>query len=409
MDLRRLSGLLFLTLPLAAQSPFEQPMQNVQTTPEQQIEELRAERERLQQEIEYVRERVGNAKDLLHQKLQRRTLEGVRSIDAGRSAVATPKAPVARRPARMMVEDELQSHPEDVLLTVNGAPVTRGMIDALIAFQGDRGEAETRAQTALYELIRIEGVAAEFGEGDLEDELNEVVAKLGEGKTVAELVPAHATLNGVGPDGKLELLRNQFHTLRLSQIAFSTEPGTTARPFRHHDGVVLLHVDSLEKGATPDLDKVTCHALLVPYTKDPLQLQKAQQQVLGAQIDIAVRSAEVMAMLPYAYRDPADMPRPVAKPMPSDEQIEAMRKSLAELQAEIQAAEESADEIQKGRVEGLRLRYDRLVQELKGREAELEKLQRASEESGAEKGAEIEMRKAQRQEKQPQKPGNGGD
>lgn len=407
MDLRRLSGLLFLTLPLAAQSPFEQPMQNVQTTPEQQLEELQSERDRLQQEIEYVRARVGSAKDLLNAKLQRRTLEGVRSIDAGRSAVATPKAPVARRPARMMVEDELQSHPDDVLLTVSGAPISRGMIDALIAFQGDRGEAETRAQTALYELIRIEGVAAEFSEGELEDGLNDVVAKLGEGKTVAELVPEHATLNGVGPDGRLELLRNQFHTLRLSQIAFSTEPGTTSRPFRHHDGVVLLHVDSLEKGATPDLDKVVCHALLVPYTKDPMLLQKAQQQVLGAQIDIAVRSAEVMAMLPYAYRDPADLPRPAARPMQSDEQLEAMRRSVVELEAEIEKAEGSGDEVQKGRVEGLRLRLERLSEELKGREAEIEKQRRASEEAAEEKGGEIQMRKAERTPQQ--KPGHGGD
>ncbi|MBL9079648.1 MAG: peptidyl-prolyl cis-trans isomerase [Planctomycetes bacterium] len=361
MDLRLLSGLLFLTLPLSAQISLTPPVEKTQTTPEQQLKDLEQEKQRLQQEIDYVRGRVTNAKELLTEKLQRRTL-APRAIDAGRTAVAQPTPPVARRPARLMQEDEVKGLQPDVLLTVNGAFVTRGMLDVLLQHQGDKVPAEMRHQMAMFELIRIEGTAAEFTDGEMEEGVQAVLTQLEQGKTVAELAKTHGTLPGAGEDGRIEIGRNQRFGLRLEQVAFATAPGTTTRPFRHHDGAVVLHVDSLEKGATPELDKVVGHAILVPYTKDKDALQKAQQQVLGAQIDIAVRDQSVLEMLPYAFRDQADVPKADGRAGAGN--LDVLTKTLEELRVELENARNSTSEIDKGRVEMLELRYQRMKQEV---------------------------------------------
>lgn len=374
MDLRCCCLSFLLTLPLAAQVPVDPPAatppapqdpagqdaEKPSLTPEEQLAELEREKERLLREIQYVHERVANYRQVLGEKLQNRSFSA-RAIDAGRSATVQPTTPpVARRPARTMLEDEAATHPADVVATVAGQPIHKGLLDQLIAHQSDKLTAEMRQQIAFYELIRIEGTAAQFDSGELEDRLAPLIGALGEGKTVAELAGVHGTLPGAPEDGAIEISRNQQYGLRLEQVAFGMQPGETSRPFRHYNGIVVLHLDSIEKGASPELDKLRAHVVMVPYTLEPEQMQKAQTMVNTAQIDIAVRDEATMAMVPMAYRDVEVTP-------PGRTEIEVMERTLQELADEIARASAADDEVEKSRLPALEMRYQRMKQELQTR------------------------------------------
>jgi hypothetical protein len=358
MDLRPLCGLLFLlTVGLPAQGQDPKP-----SDPEQadRLAALQREKERLERELTYVKDRVANAKALLAVKLGKRTLS-VRTIDAGTAAAAPVAPPLAPRPARLMQADEAATLPADVLMTVAGTPISRSLYEQLVAHQGDKLPPEVRSQMALYELIRIEGTAAEFDVGEVEAVLQEVVARLAEGKSVAELARSYGVLPGADENGRIEIQRNGRFGLRLEQLAFATAPGTTTRPFRHHGGVVVLHVDSVEQGATRELDKVVAHAVQVPYSAEAAQLLKAQQMVAAAQVEVVVRDAALLPLLPPAFRDPADL----APPATVSGDVETLRKSLEELQAEIERTRGSDSEIDKSRLPMLEARMQRLEEELK--------------------------------------------
>ena len=48
---------------------------------------------------------------------------------------------------------------------------------------------------------------------------------------------------------------------KAEQIAFSLPAGQRSRPFRSAQGYVVLQCESVEKGTSPELDKVIAHAL----------------------------------------------------------------------------------------------------------------------------------------------------
>lgn len=369
MDLRLCSLLFVLTLPLVAQ--VQDPPA---TTPADELTALQQEKERLLREIDYVKNRVSNAKDLLTKKFERRSLS-VRAIDAGQwTLAAQPTTPqVAPRHARLMQSDELAIYGDDVMMLVSGTPISRTLFNQLVAHQGDQVPADVRGQMAVYELIRTEGTAAEFTESDVEGLLQEITTKLAAGKTVAELVPTYGTLPGAAEDGRIEVTRNSRFGPRLEQLAFSSEVGATTRPFRHHGGVVVLHKVGVEKGASPELDKVIAHALHVPYSNDPAQLQKAQVAISSAQIEIVVRDKATMMLLPMMFRD-AEYRTPAgpAGDEATMQKMEVLQKSLAVLQEEIERAQASDSEIDQGRVKMLETRRARLEEEIKQLSGRLE-------------------------------------
>ena len=378
MDLRPFLGLLLATsLPLAAQEPIPLPVTPspvpvapppqapVERTPEQQVADLQKEKERLQKEIEYVKARVANSKTLLSEKFANRTLS-VRTIDAGTSNIAAPAVaapPIAPRHARLMHPDEASGHPKNILVVVNGNPITQESVDELVAYQRTPDDQRMRQMLAMMEMIRVQGIAAEFPDSDADVKLPDILAKLAEGKKVSELVKEHSTLKGADENGRLEVTRQSPFGLRIEQAAFTLEPGKASNPFRHREGVVLLQVESVEKGATPDLDKVIAHALLLPYTDDPSALQKAENMVMMSQLEILVRDKDVMQMLPPAFRDPEELR--VENPLPVDGADELrLNEMLQEIGKEIERAQASGTDADKVRLPALEARYEKTKKEL---------------------------------------------
>ncbi len=389
MDVRLIAASLLFAVAAFAQEPQGQPPQPApapapapeakpqdpdrpQPTPAQVAEELTKERDRLAREIAYAKDRAKNAKAMLAAQLKPHD-RSFRAIDAGVMAAPVPP-PIAQqlqpRNARLGSPDEFNDQPADTILLVNGRPVSRGAYDQLMEVgkaSGTPGEQTHRAASVLFELIQIEGVASAFQDNEAIERIGEIEAQLDAGKAIGELAKDVGVVPGSGPDGRFDTTRNSMFGARFAQAAFATEAGKRARPFRNAHGLVVLHVEKVTKGATPELDSVSGTAIQVPYTSDPGALQKAQQAVSMAQIDIVVRDKEIFEALPQMFRRdsaPMMMPAPV-----QGRDVSQLQAELVRLNAEMEQLRGKEDDASKAQRQVLEQQYAATKRQLRATEA----------------------------------------
>jgi hypothetical protein len=348
--------------PAPVPPPQQQDPDKPKPSPAQEAEALAAERHRLELEIAYVRERAAKAKALLAEKLAPRQPTW-KAIDAGVAVSPVPAMPVPMQPrqARVANPDELADHGNDTLMVVNGRAVPQGAFDALmehLAKASAGGDEAFRAQRALHELIQLEGIASQFQENEAAERTGDLLGQLEAGKPIAELAKSVGTVRGATPEGRIELTRNSMYGLRFEQVAFATEPGKRARPFRNQHGLVILQVDSVEKGDKPQLDKVVLHAIQIPYTPDPQQLQKVQASVGMGQVDVLVRDQKTFDMLPQMYRGQQGI---MAAPQPdAGRDTSAIERALKDVSDQMEALKGKDDTESQAKLKALQTRYDQL-------------------------------------------------
>ena len=332
----------------AAQEP--QPARPKEPTPEERLEELRAEKERLEREIRYARERAQRAKQLLQEKLGARE-QSFRAIDAGTAVVARPTPqpaqPVQRKFARIASAEERQAQPDGAMVVVEGRAISQSWFDRVMGYLSESGAAigdeSVRAQRVLFDMMRIEGVAAQFEENDAELRLAEALAALEAGKSLADVARAEGSVLAAAEDGRVEVTRNSMHGPYFEHVAFTTPVGQTARPFRNASGYVLLHVDALEKGDSPQQDKVVCHVAQFDYTEDAEALRKAQFKVNSGQVDVVVRDEQVLEMLPALFRETRAQ---LLDPKQLRNQLTELEAQLQKLRATGEGESDAAEAIQ---------------------------------------------------------------
>ncbi|MFO1077499.1 MAG: hypothetical protein U1E73_07210 [Planctomycetota bacterium] len=353
--------------PVAQDKPGTQDLEKTPPaakTSGQILEELNKEKERLEKEIRYAKERVAGASRMLVEKLGQRGQEGIRSIDAGTNA--PPVSPISRpKTARVMTAEELGAAAKDVMLTVNGQPITQGEFDGLLDYLkglSNTGTDDQRSQRVLFELIRTQAVASAFPENTAQAQIVEAFGNLENGTAIQDLCTKYGSVFGASDGGKVELTRNSVHGLRLEQIAFGLEEGKHSRPFRTPFGYCFVQVDKIEKGASPELDKRTIQAVQVKYMADEAQLNMAQANAARGQVDILVRDQKVLDMLPMMYR-PAPPPAAPANPLQNLQQsLESVENAIKALSAD------NASEDGKAELESLKAQRDKLkatIEEMK--------------------------------------------
>lgn len=321
-----------------AQKPVAQDPDKPTQKPADVISELTREKDRLQAEIEYAKNRAKNANAMLSQKLGRRG-QSFKAIDAGTS-VAAPIAAPATKKARLMEAKEVESQPADVMLLVDNQPIKQAQFDELMAYLATSpvaGDDATRAQRVLFDLVRTAAVVAAFPENGAAGQVGDLVGQMQSGKPIADLAKAVGTVQGAKEDGSVEITRNSYLGTKVEQVAFTAKAGEPSRPFATPQGLLILQVDSLEKGASPELDKVKAHALLVPWQADPAALQKAQVAAVQGQVDIVVRSQQVMDLLPALWKhSPAPVQQFTGDTL--DNELAAMKDTMVQLQQAIDKA-----------------------------------------------------------------------
>lgn len=320
------------------------------------IGDLTREKERLQTEIDYAKQRAKGAKAMLADKLGRRG-QAFHSIDAGTNIVA-PTAPVMRK-ARLLTPQELDNQPDDLLMLVNGQQVRRGAFDELMNYLGtspSSGDDAQRAQRALFELIRTQAVVAAFPENGADGQVGDILGQIETGKPIQDFAKSVGTVQGAQEDGSVEITRNTFLGVKVEQVAFTVEAGKRSRPFRTPGGILIMQVDSMEKGASPELDKVKVHIVQVPWQTDPASLQKAQSAAATGQVEVLVREQAVLDALPGLYKPTA--PAPMQDN--AGDELSMMQRTLAKLEEAIAQNKDATSPDSKSQLEQMVRQRDQL-------------------------------------------------
>ncbi|MFN7671410.1 MAG: peptidylprolyl isomerase [Planctomycetota bacterium] len=372
MQLRSVAAaFLLLGTPLAAQA---QDPDKPQSSPQAQLEELQREKERLQKEIGFARERAAQKQQMLKDKLGR-AKPAYRSIDAGANVPPAPVMPAVQPPrlARVATKEEFANQPEGTALLVNGRPVAQRAIDELVAYLASTpgsGDAAMQQQRALFELIRLEAVAASFDEAqaETEDRIGQVLGDLAGGKSAAALVKAVGSVRGADAEGRVEITRNSMFGPLLERAAFGAEPGKPTRPVRTADGIAVVVLQELKKGDQPELDRAVCTVIQAPYTQDPDALGKAQMAVNTGQVDVLVRDEALRERLPAMFL-------PQAAPAVSQAVVDvvAVEKQMTELSAVIAQLQGRTDDDSKAKLRAAESAYAELKAQLSRGSATVEK------------------------------------
>jgi hypothetical protein len=221
------------------------------------------------------------------------------------------------------------------------------------------GDDAMRSERAMMELIRIESIAARFEEHEVMERASDLIAQLQNGKPFAELVKAAGVLRGAGEDGKVEITHNSMFGPMVEMIAFETPAGQTTRPFRNAYGLVVLAVDKVEKGASPELDKVIGTALQLAYGEDAT-LQKAEMAIATGQVRILARDEATLKLLPRMFQPMANQPGMTQVLDVENATAQAMQTELAQLEAELTRLQGKTDAAAVARTKALQERLAEL-------------------------------------------------
>ncbi len=313
-----LAAVLCLLQPLLAQLPggaTQDPTPAPARSPAEKIGDLQRELERLQKEIEFVKERSKDSAGILRSRLQQRAF-APRSIDAGtNTTIVTPPTPIEQpRPARRMTSVELEKFQGDVLMVVEGRPIRAGEFDGLMAYLAKdptSGDEEARAHRVSLELLRIEAVIANFPDtaAEAHSEMSKAAAELAEGKPFAEVQNRYGRGPNIANEGKIEIRRFSPWGLEIEQAAFTTEVGKVVGPVRGMSGYAVLAVDKVTTSDQDAGDVVEARMIFMPYHEDAVEMDQVRSRALSGKIDLIVRDKETFAKLPAAFR-PMDVSQP---------------------------------------------------------------------------------------------------
>ncbi len=304
-------------------------------TPAEQAAKLTKEKALLEKEIKYATQRVLDAKQLLAVKMSRKK-PNFRSIDAGKPASAKPLAPkrVQRKFARIGSKEEMDYGGQTVMIKVNDRAISQASYDGVMNYLRESaigGNEALLAQRVLYDMIRIEAIASQFIENEGEVKLSENQEKIASGKMpLKQAAREFGSVQGA-TNGMVIVTRNSIHGPYFEHIAFSTPAGKISRPFRTMNGYAMLMVKEFEKGAKPQLDKVTAHVVQFAYTADPQTMSTAHSQVNLGQTTVLVRDQEVLKLMPALFKRPA--PRTTPRQLLTKQMSDLMREYKLALQS----------------------------------------------------------------------------
>lgn len=310
------------TQPGDAQDPEKAIPKPIEETPEQRIQKLEAEQQKLLQEIKYVQDRAskGAMAAMVQDKLEHRALD-LKGIDAGASKASIPVTPtsVVNAPvrqvqhARLMSDEEKAKAGEDVVFLVAGEPIHQADIDQLVAYQASftsSGDDVSRKSRAVMELLRTAATAGAFPDrsAEVEKRMQALHDKIDSQQKFEDAAKESKQGPNAAKGGDLGLImRNNWLGLQVERVAFSHGEGLTP-VIRTPTGFAMLWLGAVEKGATPDLDKVPARIVTAGYIDDQGELNVAASKVMTGQVQIIVRDEDAMQMLPPMFRAQPQLP-----------------------------------------------------------------------------------------------------
>jgi parvulin-like peptidyl-prolyl isomerase len=307
--------------PAIPTAPTKQDPDRAQKTTAEQITDLTRDKERLEKEIAFVRDRAVKSSSLLREKFATRTITA-RGIDAGSSAISMPVSasqPTIKR-ARLMSDEEVKAN-ANALFIVDGRAVSQAQIDALITYLQSfpsSGDTETRNQRASMELIRIESMLAAVPDHaeEAHRQIEAALKKLNEGMAFGDAAKTFSSGPGLMEDGKVTVARFSPFGIAVEAAVFGGKKGAIVGPIRSVNGFVIIQINNLVKGETPDADQAEVSIIQIPFHPEPNEMQQISDRASIGKVDVIARDKAALELLPAFLR-----PAPTVMPLPGKKMI----------------------------------------------------------------------------------------
>lgn len=297
-------------VPLPASQPTVTPeAKKPEPTPQERIATLQAQLEKLQQEkayLDHVSKTGGPASRVkaffAERELSARTITDTATPKAAPMPIEGPK----RRPARLLGDDEKKKLGADVVMTVDGLPVTQTEFDATFKFAKDAtpqtGMDDVLKEQAVIWLVRRKAAQAAFQEQSREAR-NTILAaqrKLKEGADFANVAREMSQCPSREQGGALGMvgINQGSYDLFYRQAAFATKVGETTDIVESTFGYHLIKVTARQE----DKRMVDTSHILALYHPDQVQVRQIGAKVDEGQVDLAFADDQLRKYAPAAYR-----------------------------------------------------------------------------------------------------------
>jgi parvulin-like peptidyl-prolyl isomerase len=310
----------FLAATLAAQvpAPTTQPGQPGQPpatnpeavrpeTPQERVQKLQEQADRLQRELEGIRaiEKGGGIAAQVKHFLKERALQ-----TAAFAPPAGGSRPAAggRRGSRLLGDAEKSTLAADVIFTVDGLPATKAEFDGLFDYLKSYPREETDdalKSRAVLELVRLKAVQAAF-EKNLQAAQAKIVraeAKLKQGADFAAVAKELSDCPSKDNGGELGLVGRESVDLLTCKAAFGLKVGEVSPVVATENGFTIVRVTGQEKGETPAKDRVRVSRILAAYTPAQEELRAVQMRVNSGQVDLGFVSDEYRKFTPDVLKN----------------------------------------------------------------------------------------------------------
>lgn len=273
------------------------------------IDELKAQLERVRAELEATRAMVkagglpARVTVYLHGRDPQPTVLdlGVDAIPAP-APTATPATPQARKPARLLGDEEKERLGDDVIFTVDGVPVTKAEFDDAYAYFGSRPidqDEEQNKRDTIRALVLQKAALARFQDEapQARERIAEIEEMLEQGKDFAEVARANSQCPSSVQGGDLGFFSRGGMDPMFEKAAFETKVGEVSDVVQSVFGYHIIKVTGREKGEGGD-EQVRASHILVMLTDNQSELQQVRVQAMQGHVDLAFASDEWRKLSP---------------------------------------------------------------------------------------------------------------
>lgn len=265
-------------------------------TPQERVEKLQAQADRMQRELEGIQsiEKKGGIAAQVKQFLKERALQ---AASFAPPAAASKPAAMPKKGSRLLGDAEKSKLAPDVIFTVDGVAATKAEFDGLFDYLKSYPREETDdalKSRAVLELVRMKVAQAEFAKniGAAQSKILRAEAKLKEGTDFATVAKGFSDCPSKESGGELGLVGREGLDLMTCKAAFGLKVGQVSGVVPTESGFAIVRVTGFEKGETPAQDRVRASRILAAYTPAQEELRRVQMRVNQGQVDLAFVSDE---------------------------------------------------------------------------------------------------------------------